>query len=146
MSWLLAAGLTLLADQASKQFVLWRFARRVSLPPGSAPWIRVVQNSDVSFGLVVRDKRVLVLMWGVAVLTAILLMQHTAFVAAHAMQIGLGAAIGGATGNLLDILRRGAVLDFINLRIWPVFNVADVAIVLGSVAAMWSLFATQLPR
>lgn len=43
----------------------------------------------------------------------------------------LGAALGGAAGNLVDRVRRGGVVDFIDLRFWPVFNLADVAIVAG---------------
>lgn len=42
----------------------------------------------------------------------------------------LGAALGGAAGNLVDRVRRGGVVDFIDLRFWPV-NLADVAIVAG---------------
>jgi len=50
---------------------------------------------------------------------------------------GVGAALGGAAGNLLDILRRRSVLDFIDLRWWPVFNIADVGIVAGLAVAFW---------
>lgn len=43
----------------------------------------------------------------------------------------LGLILGGAVGNLIDRVRLGYVVDFIDLRWWPVFNVADSAIVLG---------------
>ncbi len=49
---------------------------------------------------------------------------------------GAMALLGGATGNLIDRLRFGPVIDFLDFRIWPVFNIADVAIVLG-VAGMF---------
>lgn len=39
---------------------------------------------------------------------------------------------GGAVGNLIDRLRVGAVVDFIDLRLWPVFNLADVAVTAGA--------------
>jgi len=51
----------------------------------------------------------------------------------------LGLVIGGAAGNLLDRLVRhhgGAVIDFIDLQWWPVFNVADAAITIGVVIAV----------
>ncbi|HVM67847.1 MAG TPA: signal peptidase II [Acidimicrobiales bacterium] len=51
----------------------------------------------------------------------------------------LGLVIGGAVGNLLDRLVRhhgGAVIDFIDLQWWPVFNVADAAITIGVVIAL----------
>ena len=53
--------------------------------------------------------------------------------------IALGASLGGAAGNVIDGLRRGAVIDFIDLRVWPVFNVADAAIVGGALLAAWNL-------
>jgi lipoprotein signal peptidase len=54
-------------------------------------------------------------------------------------QLGVGIALGGAAGNVLDRVRRDGILDFIDLRVWPVFNVADAAIVLGTSMALWSL-------
>ena len=56
-----------------------------------------------------------------------------------AVQVSLGAAFGGATGNLLDRLRRGRVVDFIDLGFWPVFNLADVAIVSGAAVAILAI-------
>ncbi len=49
-----------------------------------------------------------------------------------AMQTGLGLVSGGALGNLIDRLWHGGVLDFIDLGFWPVFNLADSAIVVGT--------------
>ena len=46
---------------------------------------------------------------------------------------GLAAALGGAVGNLIDRGRFGAVVDFVDLHVWPIFNLADTAIVLGAV-------------
>lgn len=44
---------------------------------------------------------------------------------------GIGMQAGGAIGNLIDRIRCGGVVDFLDFRIWPVFNVADMAIVAG---------------
>jgi len=54
-----------------------------------------------------------------------------------ATAVGLGMILGGALGNLTDRLIRGAgvsgrVVDFIDFRVWPVFNLADSAIVIGA--------------
>jgi len=51
---------------------------------------------------------------------------------------GLGMALGGAAGNLRDILRHRYIVDFIDLGWWPVFNLADVAIVGGLILALVS--------
>ncbi len=53
---------------------------------------------------------------------------------------GMTAAIAGATSNLVDWLRAGAIVDFISLGWWPAFNLADAAIVTGGGLAVLSLF------
>lgn len=54
--------------------------------------------------------------------------------------LALGLILGGACGNLLDRIFRGYVVDFIDLRIWPVFNVADSCITAGIVLLAAKLF------
>lgn len=46
-------------------------------------------------------------------------------------QAGFALALGGGVGNLVDRALRGAVIDFIHVKGWPVFNVADIAVVVG---------------
>jgi len=55
------------------------------------------------------------------------------------LRTGIALALGGAFGNLIDRLRFGKVIDFFDFRIWPVFNVADCAIVVGVVLICWEL-------
>ena len=69
--------------------------------------------------------------WLLAALAALLLAAMTTSPSSPWMSIAMGAAVGGAAGNLLDVLRHRAVRDFIDLGWWPVFNLADVAIVAG---------------
>jgi signal peptidase II len=59
--------------------------------------------------------------------------------------VALGLILGGALGNLADrAIRgpglRGHVVDFIDLHVWPVFNVADSAVVIGALLLAWSSF------
>jgi signal peptidase II len=49
----------------------------------------------------------------------------------------IGVALGGALGNVVDVWRHGGVVDFIDLGWWPVFNLADAAIVGGVLVAIW---------
>jgi signal peptidase II len=51
--------------------------------------------------------------------------------------VGLALILGGAVGNLVDRVRLGYVIDFIDLRIWPVFNLADSAITLGALIILF---------
>lgn len=48
------------------------------------------------------------------------------------LKLGLAIIAGGALSNLLDRVRLGYVIDFLDFRVWPVFNLADVAIVVGT--------------
>ena len=82
-----------------------------------------------------------------AVLTLLvvaLLVRHGVSTADPVTRIAIGAIIGGAIGNLTDRAFRGgggffggAVVDFIDLQWWPVFNVADSAIVVGGILVVW---------
>lgn len=47
------------------------------------------------------------------------------------VKLSLGMVAGGAVGNLIDRIRYGKVVDFLDFRVWPVFNLADTAIVIG---------------
>ena len=47
------------------------------------------------------------------------------------VRISLGLLLGGAVGNLLDRVLMGQVTDFIDVGVWPIFNLADSAIVTG---------------
>jgi len=58
------------------------------------------------------------------------------------MRLGVALLSGGAIGNLVDRIRLGAVVDFFDFRIWPIFNVADIAIVLGVGLIVWAAFLT----
>ena len=55
--------------------------------------------------------------------------------------IALGAALGGAASNLIDRVHLGGIVDFIDVKIWPVFNIADAAIVIGAGAAALALLS-----
>ena len=135
----LAAGLALVLDQASKKLALTLVKEKPRSSARSGPRIRLVRNTTIGLGLV-RNRSALVLLWAVAVIGTILLILRAPSLQGHAAQIGLGAAIGGATGNLLDMLRRGVVVDFIDLRLWAVFNVADALIVVGVAVALCSIW------
>lgn len=54
-------------------------------------------------------------------------------------KLSLSFILAGALGNLVDRLCFGYVIDFLDLRIWPVFNVADSAISIGAILLGWSL-------
>ena len=53
--------------------------------------------------------------------------------------LALGLILAGAMGNLIDRLFFGYVIDFLDLRVWPVFNIADSAITIGAILLGWHI-------
>jgi signal peptidase II len=130
VNWLLPAGLVLIFDQLSKKLALARLSEGHGSRSTSGSIVRVVSNAKIGLGLV-NDRRMLILLWAIAAIGTTQLIERFVPLQGRVAQLGLGAALGGATSNFMDMLWRGAVVDFIDLRIWPVFNLADISIVLG---------------
>ena len=59
------------------------------------------------------------------------------------LHFAMSLLLGGAIGNLIDRIRYGYVIDFLDLRIWPVFNVADLALVLGIIILGYGLHKSR---
>ncbi|MBF0484103.1 MAG: signal peptidase II [Candidatus Omnitrophica bacterium] len=57
--------------------------------------------------------------------------------------LGFSLILGGAIGNLFDRISYGYVIDFIDLRVWPVFNIADSAITIGAVLIVLKCFQAK---
>jgi signal peptidase II len=133
MIWLepmLAAVGVFIADQVSKALVMSHIAAHETTPDRPFLSIQLVLNRRGvlgSFG----GKPALLALWAASVAAAALVLHHGMLPSGMLGPVGIGAAVGGATGNLLDQLRRGAVVDFIAVGWWPAFNVADAAIVSG---------------
>jgi signal peptidase II len=120
------ATLVVVADQALKWLVR---SSEADLPVefGGGFAVRLVFNSGVSFGRLT-DSGDLVLA-AVAALAVIVLLALV--FGPPRYRLGLGLLLGGALGNLIDRIRFGAVIDFVDVPWWPTFNLADVAIVAG---------------
>jgi signal peptidase II len=56
------------------------------------------------------------------------------------VRVSLGLQLGGALGNLVDRMIRGSVVDFVDIGFWPIFNVADLSIVLGVTLLAYQLW------
>ena len=66
------------------------------------------------------------------------------------LSIGFALVIGGAVGNLIDRIRMGKVVDFLDFYIgnlhWPAFNVADSAVSIGMIIFVFHLVFKKLPE
>jgi signal peptidase II len=133
---LLVSGLcVLLLDRWSKRAIERHLGDR---PVALGPVVRLRRVRHVKS--IYEDRRVrpwFVMVWLIAFSCALTLNRSGMGLQAPHELLGAGAALGGALGNLDDILRRRAVTDFIDLRWWPVFNLADIAIVGGLAMIFW---------
>jgi signal peptidase II len=134
MVWLelmLTAALVAAADQISKAVILARWPlTAMTIGPRAFVSIRCQLNRQGALaGLV--GTPVLAALWAALVLLAVLTLYYGLFGHRAFAPIGLGAMVGGAAGNVLDRLRHGAVVDFVAIGPWPVFNLADAALVAG---------------
>jgi signal peptidase II len=80
--------------------------------------------------------------WIASVVIAAVLLQARIIPDSAMSAAGIGAALGGAAGNLADRFRHGVIVDFIAIGRWPVFNLADAAIVVGVGLVVWSFVQT----
>lgn len=124
--------ITFILDQTSKAAVqLWMYQGE-SIPV-APPFFHLtyILNPGAAFGLMAYQTTffvavTVIMLAGVAV--------GYRFICAERpmLRYGLGLIVGGALGNLTDRLRFGQVVDFLDFRVWPVFNLADTAIVIGA--------------
>lgn len=132
-----------LLDRAAEQWVL------THLPPNQpiavwrpVLWLLLTENRGAAFGLLTESRDLLI---AVAVLVIggigvfLLRVRRTT----PKLAVGLGLILGGAAGNLWDRLVAGRVVDYIDLRFWPVFNVADSAIVVGMALLLWEAWRRE---
>jgi signal peptidase II len=132
------AGVVVALDQASKA------AARAAVAPGErislifGVHIVDVSNEGIAFGFL-GDGGALVLAITIGALVA-MLVWFARQPARPGLWLAVGLLAGGALGNLADRVRVDAVTDFIDPPLWPAFNVADIAITLGAVVLVLSVF------
>ena len=128
----MVAGLTaavLALDQIFKQIVDANLSRSESVHLLFGIDLANVRNDGVAFGLLSGGDAPVILFTACAL--AVLLAYFALDPTRPGAWIAVGLICGGALGNLVDRLRIGAVIDFIDPPLWPAFNIADVAIVFG---------------
>lgn len=126
-------------DQASKFAVIYRLPFGSSVPVlGGIVHFTTVENPGGAFGLFQSWAGMLTLIT-IAVCAAILVFVRRKVSLPVVVGTALALQLGGAVGNLIDRIRFHYVIDFIDLRVWPVFNVADSAITIGIVLLAYYL-------
>ena len=142
------AAAVVAADQLSKWWAVDRLGRGPITVIGSVR-LALTRNSGGAFGLGSGVVPVVVLAV-VALVVVLVVVGRSVDRAATALALGL--VLGGAVGNLADRMfrspgfGRGSVVDFVDLRFWPVFNVADAAITCGCVLLVLLSFGRSRPQ
>jgi len=133
MGYISLAMFVILFDQASKLFIQYKMKIGESIPVIKGIFhITYIENPRTSFGLFEYNTQFFVIAVLISVILVILIYKKIIFKKDPFMYIPLTLALGGAVGNLIDRVRIGGrVIDFLDFRIWPVFNFADTAIVCG---------------
>jgi signal peptidase II len=131
-AWRLAlalCGAVVALDQGTKAAIESALvpAERVAVFPGLH--LTDVHNKGVAFGLAGGGGAGLVILTAAALALILVLFARNA--TRPGIWIPVGLLAGGAFGNLADRVRIDSVTDWIDLPLWPAFNLADVAIVLG---------------
>ncbi len=137
-------AVTLIADLITKQIALANFspADPVSALGGFLKFTRIT-NSGAAFSL---GEEMTWLFSTVKLVVIIAVLWLSRRVRAPIWAVIFGLLVGGASGNLVDRVFRppspfqGGVIDWIQLPNWPVFNIADMAVVCGGALAIWASF------
>ncbi len=125
-------------DRASKAWAIgWLFERSpVRLFPFFS--LTYVENTGAAFGIL-PDANAFFVAVSVALLAGLLVFRRRVDRSHKAARVAIALVAGGALGNLYDRIVFGYVIDFLDFRIWPVFNVADSCISVGACVLAWVL-------
>lgn len=137
---LLAVFLILCVDQLSKYIAVRSLSVGESVPLIHDIFhITLVHNTGAAFGMM--SSRVYLFIVIAVVSSGVILyfLKKRSDLLNVIERVALSFILGGALGNLIDRLRLGYVIDFLDFRVWPVFNLADSFITVGAVLMTWSV-------
>ncbi|MDF2876406.1 MAG: lspA [Sporomusa sp.] len=133
-------------DQWSKQYVQSHMLPGMSIPVVDNIFhITYVLNPGAAFGILENQQMLFIVI-------ALIMLGLTVYFFKQIphkfrlMRLGLSLLAGGAVGNVIDRVQTGYVIDFFDFRIWPVFNVADIAIVTGVSCVIYTLIFMSFPN
>ena len=127
------------ADQLTKQLVARTLALGEEVEIVGPFSIHHVQNSGIAFGLFSQATSVVIVLTALAVAWMLVFFARSG--RRHPiLPVALGFVLGGSIANLVDRIRLGHVTDFLDVRYWPAFNLADTFIVVG-VAILFAALA-----
>ena len=143
---LLIAAFVVAVDQFTKYLVTSNMSEGMGIPIIDGIFhLTFILNPGAAFGIL-ENNRWFFVVTALSVLIFLFYYRRTIMAESKLVQMGIALFAGGALGNLIDRIRTGLVIDFFDFRIWPIFNVADIAICLGVGLILWSTIKTELKR
>lgn len=145
---LIAGGLLILLDQLSKHYLenLLFPGQAISLIKNLFQ-LTLIHNPGGAFGLFRHSGSFLFIIIPVLVIALILLFGRKLPGKSFSGKLSLGLIVGGALGNLIDRLRFGYVIDFLDLSLrghhWPAFNFADLGISIGAIILCYKMLTVR---
>ncbi|WP_407465624.1 signal peptidase II [Megamonas hypermegale] len=134
----------ILLDQIIKYFVSTNMFLGQSIPVLPQIFhLTYIQNPGAAFGIL-ENQRYLFILIAAVLIVAVIYFYKKIIQLSKLFQVGIALLFGGAIGNMIDRIFIGRVIDYMDFRIWPVFNLADIAIVSGcAIIAFNLLFKTE---
>jgi len=151
----IVAGLVVLADQITKALILKYLPLHKSIPVIAGLFdITHVLNPGGAFGLMANMSvavRTVVFLFISSLAVGLIFYFYVKTPPGHAfLAAGFALIFGGAIGNLIDRVRFGVVVDFLDFYIgdyhWPAFNIADSAISVGLFIFIYHLLFKKMPE
>lgn len=143
--WISLAAIALAAlgaDQLTKAIVTNRLGLNDEVHVIGPFSIHHVTNSGIAFGLFASATSIVILLTSLAVTWMLYFFARSG--SRHpVLPVALGLVIGGSVSNLVDRVRLGHVTDFLDVRYWPAFNLADTFIVVGVAALLLALILSD---
>lgn len=134
----LASGIFIL-DRLTKFLVQHSMAEGESIPiVRNVFHLTFYRNPGAAFSLLAH-KRIFFILITLTVLAVILYYHFRLPEDKKLARTALALQFGGALGNLVDRIHTGYVIDFLDFRVWPVFNIADSAIFIGVILLAWQI-------
>ncbi len=132
----LAFAVALAADQISKAAITSTLLRGPSWPDDGFFRFTYVRNSGTVFGLL-QGQQLLLTIVSFVILAGMIYFFRRSPLPSKLMRVAFGMLLAGALGNLIDRLRFGSVVDFVDVGPWPIFNLADSSILIAIGIFIW---------
>ena len=124
-------------DQVTKYIIARNIPQGQSIPIIKGVFhLTYIINPGAAFGILKNQASLFIFVATAAIIFILINLRRTKLLS---VRIAFALVLSGAISNLIDRLRLSAVIDFLDFRIWPVFNIADSAITIGAILLAYSV-------